>query len=226
MSQPTVEQLRAVKLARKRELSTLCEAARKAKRTAGLAAEAKAREWVLVGPLRETALAVHVLADYAPEPVVVLLRGAGRERHWEEKGDEFLVRLVEDEFMNTSLEELCAIVDESSPTNLVALQRAVACVAQWQTVFWAMEQASTRRVAPDTERLALEYEAVRATFAESVRPRVWLGAAGMRKQGARLRERWNGRYGIMRPREILPVAVMLSKAVFQTIGHGARRLGK
>ena len=76
-------------------------------------------------------------------------------------------------------------------------------------------------VLPDTEAIAVEYEAVRATFGEDVRPPLWLGALGARKRGSRLRRCWGGRYGIVRPREILPAAEMLAKA---DLRHGSAAL--
>ena len=66
---------------------------------------------------------------------------------------------------------------------------------------------------PDTEALALEYERVRKTFAAGVLPRLWQGTPGARKRGTRLREGWGGRFGVMRPREVLSAAETLEKAV-------------
>ena len=53
------------------------------------------REWVLEGELHSMALAVYVFARYAPDPVVVLLQGAGKQRNWPVKADVDIVELVE-----------------------------------------------------------------------------------------------------------------------------------
>ena len=56
------------------------------------------REWVREGELHNMALAVYVLASYAPAMVVVILRGAGKQRHWPVKLDADIVELVETMF--------------------------------------------------------------------------------------------------------------------------------
>ena len=175
------------------------------------------REWNLAVPERRqdlaTAMAMFMLADYAPEPVVVFLRALGRQYHWEKpKTNAELLALVEDAFLAADLAELDALCDEENPT--AALRAATVRVAQWRSIVWCRGTA----VHPDTEAIAVEYEQVRATFGEDVRPPLWLGTHGARKQGTRLRRRWGGRYGIVRPREILPTEVMLAKV---DLRHGS-----
>ena len=220
MAQLSVDEIRSRKRALAEELAAVRETHRKAQRTADGEAARKAKEWVLVrqggakGRLRREALAVYALSGFAPEAVVVFLRGAARQRHWEEeKTDAEVLRVVEDEFMRSDLEEVLSYCDEDTPVDEVALRRAVACVAQWRTVSWSSLQTAERHVAPDTETLALEYERVRRTFATSVTPAFWLGASGARKRGTRLRLRWGGRFGVMKPRDVLPVGEMQGKVV-------------
>ena len=114
--------------------------------------------------------------------------------------------IVEEAFDSTSADEVEAVCDEWGPADKLAAQRAVACVSKWKTLTWSRLRLAEHHVAPDTETLAVQFEAIRGTFAESFRPRGWLGAAGARKRGTRLRERWGGRFGAMRPREMLPAA--------------------
>lgn len=211
MAQPSVDDLRDRKRVLSQELVSVANAVTKARRAVNCRDAAQAREWVLVGRLRQTALAVYVLAGYAPEPVIVFLRGAGRQRRWCAKTDAELLDLTETAFLHMDLEDICALCDEDAPADGEAFRRAVACVAQWRAVSWSRVQLAERHVAPDTETLAVEYEAVRATFTEQFRPRLWLGASGARKQGTRLRQRWGGRCGVMRPREVLPAADMREK---------------
>ena len=112
------------------------------------------------------ALAVYVLADFAPEPVVVLMRAAGRQRGWEEdaNSDGEILEVVEAEFLKTDFEEILAICGESgAPVNELALRRAMACVAHLRTVTWSARQTAERHVAPDTEALAVSASACAQT---------------------------------------------------------------
>ena len=126
--------------------------------------------------------------------------------------------MVESAFLRVGLEELSALCDEHAPADVIAAQRAAACVAQWKTVTWSRLQTTTRHVAPDTETLATHFESIRALFADGFRPRGWLGAAGARKRGTRLRLRWGGRCGVMRRRETVPVAERQEKAHHESSG--------
>lgn len=120
--------------------------------------------------------------------------------------------LVENAFDIIDADELNLFCDGWAPADELAAKRAAACVSQWRTVAWSRSQLAERHVAPDTETLAVQFEAIRGAFAENFRPRVWLGAAGARKRGTRLRERWGGRFGALRPRELLPTAERQGKA--------------
>ena len=214
------------RVARKRALDAGIEAAdaqlaelRKARRAAKEAdarrSRREAREWALTLPERrhdlETVLAIFMLADYEPEPAVVFLRGLGRQYHWDlPKTDAELLGLVEAVFLAADLADLESLCDESDPS--AALRAATACVAQWRSVVWCRATG----VHPDTEAIALKYEAVRRTFSADVRPPLWHGAPGARKRGTRLRLRWGGRYGLVHCREVLPAAIMLAKVARRT----------
>ena len=86
MAQPSLQELRSRKHALVAEVSDVRAATRKVQRTENGKAVRTAREWVLQkaaggkGRLRCEALAVYVLADFAPEPVVVLMRAVGRRK--------------------------------------------------------------------------------------------------------------------------------------------------
>ena len=192
------------------ELAELRRARRAAKEADARRRRREEREWVLTVPERrqdlETVLAIFMLGDYAPEPVVVFLRGLGRQYHWEApKTNEELLGIIEAAFLAEDLARLASLCDEDNPT--AALRAAASCVAQWRSVVWSRGTSAY----PYTEAIAVEYESVRATFAEDVRPPLWHGAPGARKRGTRLRRRWGGRCGPVRPREILPAAEMLAK---------------
>ena len=169
-------------------------------------------EWVLQGDVRDTALAIYVLANYAPEPCVVYLRGVGRQRHWRPKTDEAVFEIFVDAFAAADLHSLRDLCDGTAPGCDAPLKAAAACVAQWRAVMWCRAQSAERSVYPDTESVAAEYEAVRMSFAEPVQPPLWLGVSGARKRGTRLRRRRGGRCGVARPREILPAAEMVDRA--------------
>ena len=76
-------------------------------------------------------------------------------------------------------------------------------------------QTTTRNVAPYTEVRTLRYEGIREAFMDPMQPQPWLGAAGARKRGARLRVRWGGRIGLVRPRGVLPTVEMREENYFR-----------
>ena len=224
MSSPSVEDLAARKRALREELTSLGAAQKKARRSAAGEAARVAREWVLTGRLRSTAPIIYVWSGFDPKPVAVFLRGKGRQYGWAKKarvGRQYawvektraeLLELVDNEFLQIDFDELSALCDEASPSDAPAAKEAAACVAQWRTVAWSRSQTAARHVLPHTDKLMVQYESVRASFPECSRPRLWLGAPGARKRGTRLRERWSGRCGVGRPREVLPVPVLQEKA--------------
>ena len=68
MSPPSVEDLAARKRALREELTSLGAAQKKARRSAAGEAARVAREWVLTGRLRSTALIIYVWSGFDPEP--------------------------------------------------------------------------------------------------------------------------------------------------------------
>ena len=81
----------------------------------------------------DTAMAIFMLADYAPEPVVVFLWALGRQYHWETpKTKAELLALVEDAFLAADLVGLGAICDEEEPT--AALRAATVRVTQCRSI--------------------------------------------------------------------------------------------
>ena len=220
MAQPSLQELRSRKRALDAELSNVRAATMMVQRTEDCKAARTAREWVLEkaaggkGRLRCEALAVYVLADFAPEPVVVLMRAAGRQRGWDEyaKSDGQILQVVGAEFKKMDFEDILAICGESgAPFNESALRRAMACVAQWRTVIWSARQTAERHLALDAEALAVEYERARANFVGPVLPPLWLGTPVARKQGTRLRQRWGRRFAVLRPPDAVSPAVTWAK---------------
>ena len=68
------------------------------------------REWVLKGDVLDKALAIFVLGDYAPEPIVVFLRSVGRQHHWDSpKTDNEVLEIVENAFLAADFWELVSI---------------------------------------------------------------------------------------------------------------------
>ena len=72
------------------------------------------REWILTVPEwrhnLDVALTIFMLGDCAPEPVVVFLRGLGRQSHWEiPKTNVELLEIVEDAVLAADLVSLGAL---------------------------------------------------------------------------------------------------------------------
>ena len=203
-----MEELRHRKRALSASVAASSASIRAAKQSAAEKAKRELRQWSLehYPSLLYTTVAVYLLADYSPEPVVVFMRGQERKRGWRERSDQELFRIAEDTFLSVDMDVLTHLVDESNPKDVAVYRTAAACVAQWRAAVWG------KAFRTDTEAIAAEFERVRASFPEEFRPSAWLGTAGARKQGTRLRRRWGGRFGAVRPREEVPVDVMQAKA--------------
>ena len=176
--------------------------------------EAAARAWNLneFEDVRRVVLIIYTLADFCVLPAAVYLAGAGGRRHWPRRADADIATLIEQCFLEADLEDVAALSDIDDPRDVVSMRTAVACVEQWRSATWCRAQNERRGVAPDTAAVMVEYERARANLPADIRPNVWLGQVGARKRATRWRQRWGGRLGVLRPRDILPVHEMLEKA--------------
>lgn len=162
------------------------------------------RHWVLNEHLRIRALLVYTLAECSVEPAVVYVSSEAARRGWPVRTEAEIARMVEDLFLAADDDEIESFHDQATPSDPDAMRAALAWVEQWRLRPWA-ESNNRLGIHPDT-RLAIEtYEARRAALPADLRPRLWLGTPGARKRGTRWRERWGGRDGSLRPRDVAPL---------------------
>jgi hypothetical protein len=177
------------------------------------AATARAREWELGAGLQHTVLIVYVLAGHDTEPAVHFLATAGRVRQWPQKTAHALQTLVEDLFLAADVDELAALTDTNSSSDIAAMHSAAQCLEEWRLYKWSVVQNTEKGVAPSTrtslQRLADTRSAsghadphARGTVAQS-RARMFM---------TRFRRRWGGRYGAIRECDDAPIAELVEKA--------------
>ena len=212
MASRTLEELlearRAIKGALREARAQLGQAQRRA--------ATNAREWVLVERLRRASVAMYHLAGDA-EPAVAYLRACGRERHWMDLPAPELVTQVEDLYLGAGIDEIVSLVDETAPTDPVALVLAHKYVGEWRAACWARRVNEEKGVPVSNASLLQRYEQSRSQAPEALRPHA-VGVTGERRAKrflAKFRKRWVGRYGAIPSAERVSAAEVRSKAAHQ-----------
>ena len=167
------------------------------------------------GRTRNVALCLYMLADTSVEPVVVYLRQVARQRHWPVWGEDAIARLVVDEYLSAELHELLALTDETAPLDDTALATAMRLFNVWSVVTWVRHDNGIGN-APCSRALSDQLHQRRARFLKrhlGARPWAVAGTSAARKEVQRLRHRFRGRIGQLRPRAELAPAVMQAKAL-------------
>ena len=195
------------------ELSVVRRTIKRSRRTVANAVAATHTEWSLHGRLGNATLLMYALAGYDTGAPVRFLTRHAHNVGWHAKAPADICRIVEDRFLEMDTDVLEALRDESDSTDAAALHDAVAEVEQWRLASWVGAQNRDIGVAPTTAVLADRYEHQRTLVSTSVRPRSWglKGSSAMRKRACRWRSKFGGRFGMLRPREHVPVAEARSK---------------
>jgi hypothetical protein len=205
----------------KRELDAALAEGRRQEKRARLherdAQRSAARSWQLGPFLAHTALIIYSLAGYTAAPAGKFILNAGRQRQWPDKTEEDLEKMVEDLFLDISLEELDALTDQGSPADERAMKKALAVVEEWKLVVWA-KALNDRGLAPSTSSVLQQLDSSCSRLPAEVRPRD-VGSSDQtraRMWCLRWRSRWGARHGQIRVREDISVAEMMSKACEKT----------
>lgn len=195
------------------ELSVVRRTIKRSRRTVANAVAATQTEWSLHGRLGNATVLMYALAGYDTGAPVGFLTRHAHNVGWHVKAPADICRIVEDRFLEMDTDVLEALRDESDSTDAAALHDAVAEVEQWRLASWVGAQNRDIGVAPTTAVLADRYEHQRTLVSTSVRPRSWglKGSSAMRKRACRWRRKFGGRFGMLRPREHVPVAEARSK---------------
>jgi len=143
------------------------------------------------------------------------MRHVARQRHWPQWSDAAITRLVIDEYLATDLQELFALTDETSPLDETALATAMRHFNVWSVVTWTRRD-NTIGNCPSSRALSDQLHTRRPPFLRrhaGSRPWAVAGTSAARKEVQRLRHRFKGRIGQIRPREEIPPAVMRAKTL-------------
>ncbi len=194
------------------------------------AARAAARAWQLTGAkLRNPVFIAYALADWDPEPAAKFLMAKAEQYHWPQRPVAEIVRLIEDAFMaftesDAGRSELLGLIDLAAPADAVALRSALRYVEEWRVVMWARRQNSLKGLRPSSDLLLSYAERRRQELQASVDfPSCGTIAEGAgRKWVHRLRQRWGGRRGTFRVREVLSLDEMRDKVGFNLAGWRGR----
>ena len=200
------------------ELAELGRAAKRSRRSARAAAAALDRTWKLTGSERRVALGLYMMADAVAEPVVLYLKQIGRQRHWPDRADDDVERLIVNEYLRADMCELLALTDEAHPLDAGALAQALRRLAEWSVVTWTRCQ-NDKGICPSSIALMDQLRQRRPDFLKrraDSRPLPASGGGGARKHVARLRVRYGAHMGRMRPREELPIATMQAKVSWRS----------
>ena len=201
---------------RKRRLDTEHKEVRAALKKAKTIAAAAIKRMTLCGKARATALSIYMIANQELEPVIVYLRGIGRQRHWDEIacGDDVLTCCITDLFMQAADEELVSLLDPTLTPFPQALKKAHSVVHAWRATEWTAMQ-NARGHQPSSVVVHIHAERQRLLVPEELRPRRW-GDAGTdrsRQMLRRLRIKYGGRFGQLPAAPDISREDMRSKAI-------------
>ena len=110
--------------------------ARRKLRRAKAAAKACARVWQPTATQRHTALITYAMTGYQAEPSVRYLEMLARGRHWPARDSAELHALVEEWFLAVGVDELAALSDVATPSDVAAMREAAPIVEEWRLAWW------------------------------------------------------------------------------------------
>ena len=214
MDRPSAEEMRQ----RSRELSAALTQTNREFKAAQRQQERdrsrQARFWQLPVEVLRPVLIAYFLAGCVADPAVKYLGGCGRRRHWPDKSEEELKRIIEDAFLRVDAAELAALTDECNPADEGAMKAALKMVSEWRLAAWARNLNEEHALAPSTEAVLQRYEDLRERMPDAARVpyRGTVADASARMWATKFRRRWKGRFGGMRVREEVPVLELRTKA--------------
>jgi len=205
--------VRERKRAAETELRDIERQLKLARRRDKAAQASSARAWTLRGQLLNETLLIFVHADCHTDPAAQHLMRKARQFHWPTKELTEVAALVSAAFLEVDFETLARLCDEDSPSDELALARAMDVVQQWSLAQWVTTQ-NYKGVAPSTASVLDHWDDTRAGVPERVRPASWGastdGAARMR--ATRWRRRFCGRFAKLPVRDDVPLPTMREKA--------------
>ena len=162
--------------------------------------------WTLPRKIIDVTLLVYIMTGYCLSASVQFLRAYGLRRKWPERSSIELGALIEDEFLRTDLATLASLSNIEEPSDISALNRALAYIREWDLVEWVKSLNMEKGVAPSSAMLVeravekgLRPPSTRAVPRAGVRLSMW-----GKKWARRWRQKWKARIGTLKAREWIP----------------------
>ena len=181
---------------RKRRLDEELAELRKAMKACDKECKDLARDWVLKDDIKAVVICTYILADMNLEPVVMYLRGIGRMWHFSDLDDDNLALLATDIFSHASDHDLNAYTDPAVTPFPESLVKAHSLAHTWRAKHWSFgHNRNGHKLASSVIHMHAERELKEIPL--TVRPASW-GTPGTNRSKmlfARMRKKYNGRYG-------------------------------
>ena len=103
-------------------------------------------------------------------------------------------------------------MDAETPIDRTALETAVEYVHQWRLQSWTLEQ-NRKGITPSTAAVLAEFESRRLQQPDGSKPKAWGSSeqGGARMRVSRWRQMFNGRFGKLKVRELVPTEILRNK---------------
>ena len=171
--------------------------------------------WTLPRKVVDVALLVYVLSGYCLSASVQFLRAYGLRRKWPERSTTDLGAFVEAQFLGADLATLASLSDIEGPTDISALNRALAYIRELDLLDWVKSLNMEKGVAPSSAML------VDRAVQKGLRPPSTnaIPRAGMRlsmwgkKWARRWRQKWKARIGSLKAREWISAEEAQNKVI-------------
>ena len=205
--------------ARRAELASARAELRAERRQERAAAAKTARQWAVVGSLRNVVLILYDLAQGNVKPAIAYLEGVARQRRWPPRSESDVRTLVEDVYLEATADAaeqqaFIALTSLDEPIDKASMDVAIRRYAEWRVVVWTRNQNENVGQVGSASQMLDELDRMQAALPPNVRPQS-RGASDMgrnRKWLSRLRARYRGRVGKLKVRDVIPQEVMLAKA--------------
>lgn len=209
----------------KRKLDTDLKYVRGKLRDGRKAAKKVETQWVLRGHEHDVAMCIYLLTDCGLEPTAKYLTEVAHKHDWSSKDDCDIHDIITDNFAAAPEVLLLKLLQEDCDEKLAVRREARKYVLEWSVVAWtrAENTKDTNPVAPSTFAVLDKAECMRLAMPGNERPRAWgvCASGAARKKAFRLRAKYNGRIGKLKPHVHVPMEDMQVKtaAAWQWFNH-------
>ena len=171
-------------------------------------------QWRFSKPLQRAALILFGKGHNGSAVAAAFLSKEAKQRHWPEKADAELRRMVEEWFLEIDIDDFNSLCDADNPSDLVAMRHAMKFWHEWSVAAYIEDANFNKGVAPSTAAVLDRCEQLRAELPESAQPAA-KGAVAQGKARAwafRHRKRWGFSHGAIPTKDDLPAQERWEKA--------------